>query len=120
NGLRRFRCPQCKRTYTEPHSLTLGQMYIPQEKMLLAVQLLLKGNSIRSTMRVSGLDQNTIMKALVLAGERSEKVMGRLIVNVPFKDVQADEIWSFIQKKEKQCEPGDDPNFGDAYCFTAI
>jgi IS1 family transposase len=46
--------------------------------------------------------------------------MGRLIVNVPVKDVQADEIWSFIGKKEKQCKPGDDPNFGDAYCYTEI
>jgi IS1 family transposase len=71
-------------------------------------------------MRITGLDQNTIMKALVLAGDRCEKVMARLIVKVPVKDVQADEIWSFIQKKEKQCGPDDDPNHGDAYCFTAI
>lgn len=47
-------------------------------------------------------------------------LLGRMIVNVPVKDVQCDEIWSFIQKKEKQCGPDDDPNFGDAYCFTAI
>lgn len=120
NGLRRFRCPQCKRTYTEAHQLTLGEMYAPKDKIMLALQLLLEGNSIRSTMRITGLDQNTIMKALVLAGERCEKLMGRLIVNVPVKDVQADEIWSFIGKKEKQCGPDDDPNFGDAYCYTAI
>lgn len=120
NGLRRFRCPQCKRTYTEAHALTLGQMYISQEKMLLAVSLLLEGNSIRSTMRITGLDQNTIMKALALAGEKCEKVMARLIVSVPVKDVQCDEIWSFLFKKEKAVRPGDDPNFGDQYCFTAI
>jgi IS1 family transposase len=95
-------------------------MYIPQDKMLLAIQLLLEGNSIRSTMRITGLDQNTIIKALVLAGERCEKVMARLIVKVPVKDVQVDEIWSFVQKKEKQCGPDDDPNFGDQYTFTAI
>jgi len=46
--------------------------------------------------------------------------MARLIINVPVKDVQCDEIWSFIQKKERAMRPGDDPNFGDAYCFTAI
>jgi hypothetical protein len=57
---------------------------------------------------------------LVLAGAKCEQVMARLIVNIPVKDVQADEIWSFIQKKEKQCGPDDDPGFGDAYCFTAI
>jgi len=120
NGLRRFRCPKCKRTFTEAHRLTLGEMYVSEEKALLALQLLLEGNSIRSTMRITGMDGNTITKALILAGERCEKVMGRLIVNVPVKDVQVDEIWSFIQKKQKHLQPGDDPNFGDAYCFVAI
>jgi transposase-like protein len=69
NGLRRFRCPQCKRTYTEPHQRTLGTMYVSQEKAALAVQLLLEGNSIRSTERITQLDRNTIMRLLVLAGE---------------------------------------------------
>src|SRR6266567_1932717 len=92
NGLQRFRCPQCKRTYTEAHRLTLGEMYVSEEKMLLAIQLLIEGNSIRSTMRITGIDANTIMKGLALAGDRCEKVMAHLIVNVPVKDVQADEI----------------------------
>ena len=105
NGLSRFRCPQCKRTYTEPHQLTLGEMFIPQEKMLLAISMLVEGNSIRSTMRITGLDQNTIMKALVLAGRTCEKVMGRLIVNVPVRDVECDEIWGFVGKKGKARRP---------------
>ena len=46
--------------------------------------------------------------------------MARLIVNVPVQDIEADEIWSFIQKKEKQVTEDDDPNYGDAYCFVAI
>ncbi|MBI3684073.1 MAG: hypothetical protein HY235_27180 [Acidobacteria bacterium] len=36
------------------------------------------------------------------------------------KDVQCDEIWSFIQKKEKLVQTDDDPHFGDACCFVAI
>ncbi len=61
-----------------------------------------------------------MLNILVLASERCERLLGKKIRNVPVKDVQADEIWSFIQKKEKQCGPDDDPNFGDAYCFVAI
>lgn len=120
NGLRRFRCPKCKRTFTEAHTRTLGEMYIPWEKALLAVQLLLEGNSIRSTERISGLNRNTIMKVLVLAGERCEDVSERMIRNVPVSDIQADEIWSFIGKKEKRVKAGDDPAMGDAYTFVGI
>ena len=123
NGLRRFRCPKCRKTFTEPHERTLGTMYIPQDKALLAVQLLLEGNSIRSTERITGLDRNTIMKVLVLAGEKCEKVMGRLIVNVPVTDVQCDEIWGYIRKKEGHKTPEEvatDATIGDAYTFVAI
>lgn len=122
NGLRRFRCPVCKKTYTEPHRQTLGEMYVSEEKVLLALQLLIEGNSIRSTMRITGLDQNTIMKALVLAGERCEKVMARLVVNIPVKDVQADEIWGYVGKKEAHKLPSEqgDESKGDAYCYVAM
>src|SRR6266568_5860443 len=120
NGLRRFRCPKCKRTFTEPHSRTLGEMYIPWDKAVLAVQLLLEGNSIRSTERISELNRNTIMRVLVLAGARCEQVSGEMIHNVPVKEIQADEIWSFIGKKEKKVKAGDDPTVGDAYCFTGM
>lgn len=65
-------------------------------------------------------NHDTILKLLVAAGEKCEKLMGRLIVNVPVKDVQCDEMWGFIQKKEKQVTDDDDPNYGDAYCFVAM
>lgn len=120
NGLRRFRCHKCGKSFTEPHTLTLGEMYAPEATVLLALQMLLEGNSIRSTQRVTGLDQNTIMKALTLAGEKCERIMGRYVRNVRVQDVEADEIWSFIGKKEKRVTPQDDQNLGDAYVFVAI
>jgi transposase-like protein/IS1 family transposase len=120
NGLSRFRCPKCRKTYTEPHTRTLGQMFASRDKVMLALQLLLEGNSIRSTQRITGLDQNTIMKALALAGEKAERVMAEKIRNVQVRDVECDEVWSFIGKKEKRVRPEDDQNMGDCYTFVAI
>ncbi len=60
------------------------------------------------------------MRVLVPAGAKCEKVSGKMIRNVPVKDVEADEIWSFIGKKEKQVKADDDPTFGDAYTFVGI
>src|SRR3984957_18706519 len=120
NGLRRFRCPLCKKTYTEAHKAALAGSYNPQDQIVLVLRLLIEGNSIRSTERITNLDRNTIMKILVLAGEKCEALMGRLIVNIPVRDVQADEIWSFIGKKQKQLTSEDDSNLGDAYCFVAM
>lgn len=70
---------------------------------------------MRSTARLCNVEPKTVLNILVLASEKCERLLGRKIRNVPMKDVQADEIWSFVGKKEKQVQPGDDPNLGDAY-----
>ncbi|MDP9054057.1 MAG: IS1 family transposase [Acidobacteriota bacterium] len=95
-------------------------MTIPMGRAVLALQLLLEGNSVRSTQRVTGVDQNTIMKLLVVAGEKCEKIMARYVRNVAVKDVECDELWSFIGKKAKRVRPEDDQNLGDAYVFVGI
>jgi transposase-like protein len=75
--MQRFRCPKCKNTYTEAHRRTLDEMYLSEERAILALQLLIEGNSIRGRMRLSGVDGNTIVKLLVLASQRREKLIGR-------------------------------------------
>jgi transposase-like protein/IS1 family transposase len=120
NGLRRFRCGQCGKTYTEPHEKPLGDMTIPMEKAVIALKMLLEGASVRSVERISELHRDTILKLLVVAGEKCEKIMGRYIRNVPVQDVEVDEVWSYIGKKEKRVRPEDDQNLGDAYTFVAI
>jgi IS1 family transposase len=59
---------------------------------------------------------------LTLAGENCEKIMGRLVVNVPVKDVECDEIWGYVYKKEahKLPEEAHGDSIGDAYCFVAM
>jgi len=97
-------------------------MNLADEKVLLALKLMVEGNSLRSTERITGVDINTLMKLLVRAGEKCEKVMGRLIVNVPVQDVECDEIWAYVSKKEAHKTPMEahDDSMGDAYCFVAM
>ncbi len=95
-------------------------MRVPLAKAELILKLLVEGVSIRSIERLTDVHRDTILRLLVLAGQKCERLLGRLIRNVPVRDVQADEVWTFIFKKEKAIEEGDDPNFGDAYCFVAM
>ena len=120
NGLRRFRCSQCKRTYTEPHQRMLGSMYVPAAKATLALQLLLEGNSIRSTERITQLDRNTIMRLLVLAGERCANLLDSRMRNVRAKYIQADEIWSYVAKKDNHVRVDDPNEFGNQWIFVAM
>jgi transposase-like protein len=120
NGLRRFRCGKCGKTYTEPHQNPLGSMTVPFEKAVLALRMLLEGASVRSVERTTELHRDTILKLLTVAGEKCEKIMGRYVRNVTVKDVECDELWSFIGKKAKRVRPEDDQNMGDAYVFVGI
>ena len=113
NGSQRFRCTTCGKTYSEERERPLDDMRIPIDKAVQVLNLLLEGMSVRSTERITGIHRDTILKLLVLAGERCEKILGKLIVNVPVKDVQVDEIWSFIGKKQKAVTNEDDPNMGE-------
>lgn len=67
-------------------------MTVPIEKAIIALKLLIEGSSIRTVERVTDLHRDTICRLLVAAGEKCEKLMGHLIVNVPVKDVECDEI----------------------------
>jgi len=120
NGLRRFRCPQCKRTYTEPHHRILDNTYIPDDRIVMALRLLLEGNSIRSTERITELDRNTIMRLLLLAGQRCETLLDSRMRNVHAQYVQADEIWSFVAKKDKHVRVDDPDEFGNQWIFVAM
>jgi IS1 family transposase len=72
-------------------------------------------------MQITGVDIDTLMKLLVRAGEKCEKVMGRLIVNVPVGYLECDEIRSYVRKEESQDpDEADDDSMGDAYCFVAM
>jgi transposase-like protein/IS1 family transposase len=122
NGLQRFRCKACRKTFTAAHEHPLDGMLVPMDKALLILRLLVEGNSIRSIERATDVHRDTILRLLVKAGERCANVMGRVIVNVPVQDVQCDEIWAYVAKKEAHKPPVEANNnsIGDAYCFVAI
>src|SRR5271165_1839510 len=120
NGLQRFRCPRCGKTYTEDHARLFGAMTVPEDKALLAIQLLIEGTSIRSTERITKLHRDTIIRLLVLAGERCITLMDTRMRNLRCKRVQADEIWSYIAKKQRNVKVDDSGEIGDAWVFVAM
>ncbi len=125
DGLQRYRCTQCGKTFSDrkEHENLFGhKQAVDDDAALLTLKLLVEGNSIRSTQRITGLDKKTIMRLLVTAGERCQILMETKVRNVPVKDVQCDEIWSYVQKKESRRFYGDkDFDFvGDAWTFIGI
>lgn len=89
---------------------------------ILAIKLLIEGSSIRTVERVTELHRDTICRLLVLAGEKCEKIMAQKVRNLQVKDVECDEAWGYVGKKEghKNADEMDTEGLGDAYCFVAV
>jgi hypothetical protein len=96
---------QCSKTFLAPQDKPLEGMYLPVAKAEMVLKLLLEGNSVSSVERITDIHHGTILKLLVLAGEKCERIMGEKIRNVKVRDVEADEVWSFIGRRKSAFAP---------------
>jgi IS1 family transposase len=86
------------------------------------IAALVEGNSIRATVRMTGVSKNAIQRLMAVLGPACEKFQDKAMRNLPCKRVQCDEIWSYCYAKEKNV-PMDlhgKFGFGDVWTWTAI
>jgi transposase-like protein/IS1 family transposase len=125
-GVQRYRCKACAKVILEPQDKPLDAMRLPLGKAVVCLRLLVEGNSIRSVERLTGIHRDTILRLLVLCGQRCERFLEDRIKAMPVYDVQCDEIWGFVGMKEKTKKKqiwdidSNVDQLGDAYCFVAF
>lgn len=93
---------------------------LPIEKQTQIINLLVEGNSLRATSRISGCSINTVSKLLVDVGRACALFHNETVKNVTSKRIQCDEIWSFVYSKEKNVPEGMEDHAGDVWTWTAI
>lgn len=86
------------------------------------VSALVEGNSIRATVRMTGVAKNTIVKLLVDLGKVTAEFQDKTLRNLPCKRIQCDEIWSFCHAKDKNVpkEKRSTFGYGDVWTWVAI
>ena len=86
------------------------------------VSALVEGDSIRSTVRMTGVAKNTVAKLLADLGRACACHPDRIMRDLPCHRVQVDEIWSFVYAKQKNLPDSmrGVPGFGDVWTFVAI
>ena len=86
------------------------------------ISALVEGNSIRSTVRMTGASKNTVTKLLQEIGEVCGEYQHRTLRDLPCERIQCDEIWSFCYSKQKNVPEKKKGQFGygDVWTFTAI
>lgn len=92
------------------------------EKRSQVLGCLVEGMSIRATVRLTGAAKNTVTKLLVDAGDACSAYMNEVMVNLPSKVLECDEIWSFCYSKAKNVPEDRRGEFGvgDVWTWVAI
>ena len=121
-GNQRYRCNTCIRTFIESQEKPLDGKYLPLDKATQIVSMLLEGMSLRSVCRLTGVEMHTVLKLLVLAGEKAERLMSDKVRGLKVQDVQADELWGFIKCKDrtKATKGIEDDSIGSCYTYVGM
>lgn len=96
---------------------------LSKEKRALILSALVEGNSMRSTARLCDVSRTTVGRLLDLAGAACKKHHDKHVRGVKgVRDVQCDELWSFIYAKKKNVgnAVAVPPKAGDVWTWTAL
>jgi IS1 family transposase len=90
------------------------------EKRAAVVASLVEGNSIRSTVRMTGVAKNTVMKLLTDLGLVCSIHMDYAMRNLKCERIQVDEIWSFVYAKQRNVPADKRGEAGDVWTWVAL
>jgi len=117
--IQRYRCITCKLTFSD-YEPKLGTHYTSPDVAAKALAMMLEGMSVRAISRLTGLHKGTILSLMDTAAQRAGAKLDSLVRNVRVRYVQADEIWTFVSKKDKHVRVDDPEEFGNQWAFIAL
>ncbi|MGD0499599.1 MAG: DDE-type integrase/transposase/recombinase [Bryobacteraceae bacterium] len=96
---------------------------LTSEQRAKVISCLIEGNSVRSTVRMTGVAKKTVMRLVFEAGTFCAQYQDRVFQNLKCERMQVDECWSFCYCKDKNVTPdiaAKNPGAGDAWLWAAI
>lgn len=92
---------------------------LSREKQVQIISALAEDAGIRAIERMTGVHRDTIMRLGARVGQGCCHILDRIMRNIICDQLQLDEIWGFIRKKQKNVKPGE-TDAGDAWTFIAL
>src|SRR5712691_6434814 len=94
---------------------------LTMEQKTRVVAALVEGNSIRSTVRMTGVAKNTVLKLVLDLAEVCAAYHNRNVRNLRVRRLQCDEIWQYIGAKAKNARPEKKAiGWGDVWTWTGL
>jgi IS1 family transposase len=94
---------------------------LSRDKQLTILRCLVEGVSIRGTERLADVSRETVLALLVRVGEGCARLLDATMRDLPCERLELDEIWAFVQKKQRRVTDADDrEEVGDTWTYVAF
>lgn len=101
-------CKVCKKTFSERKNTSLFNSKLPKEKVTNIIHHLAEGVGIRKTSRLTKVSKDTVLRYSKISGEHSKSIHDELVRDLEVEEVELDEKWNFVEKKDKNIDEGVD------------
>lgn len=106
---------------SDPHGITLPMNKLTRDERIKVLKQLLEGSSVSSTVRLTDVSMPAILKLLVDVGSVCADAHDRLVRNLKTDRVECDELWAFINRKNKNASEEDKARGeGDSWTWIGI
>ena len=97
--VRTFVCRGCGKSFCERTGGAFFDLRSPEERVLLALKLVLKGMALRAVASAMEIKLDTVRFWLQQAATHAQKVNDALVKQLHVQRVELDELWTFVRKK---------------------
>lgn len=97
--VRNFLCRSCGKSFCQRQGTAFYDLRTSEERVLLAIKMLLRGMSLRGIADVLEVKLDTVRFWLTRCAGHAEAVNDQLIKEISVSRVELDELWTFVQKK---------------------
>src|SRR4051794_29664179 len=123
---RQFRllyCRTCRARFSERKGTPLYRAHLPEERVTSILEHINEGCGVRKTARLVKVHPDTVSRYGRAAGDHARAAHDELVAHTPeTRELQMDEKWAFVAKKEKNCDEDDpeDRYRGDCWDHVAF
>lgn len=117
-----YRCQVCGEPFSETAGTVFFGLKTPTRTVCIALQELAEGLGVRAVARIHGVEPDTVLDWLRKAGQHCERLSEYLMQELELSQVQLDELWTFVHKKERMLSEWEKLHreYGDTWIWTAF
>jgi len=114
-------CRSCRARFSERKGTPLYRAHLPEDQVASILEHITEGCGVLQTARLVKVHPDTVSRYTRAAGEHARAAHDDLVARCPeTREIQLDEAWSFVAKKEKNCDDDEPEDHFRGDCWDHV